>query len=176
MPSLIYSVAASLDGYIADPDGGFDWIVADPDIDFAALFARDGTAVMGGKSWEVARAMGGGPAAAMQIVVASRTLRAEDCPGATVTADPVAAVAGLKAARGKDLWLFGGGELFQTLLAAGLVDGVEVAVIPVLLGKGIPMLPPGDARARLKLVRHRLYEKSGIVLLTYDVTREAHDA
>jgi dihydrofolate reductase len=171
MPRLIYSVAASLDGYIADPSGGYDWIVADPDIDFAAIYARFDVLVMGRKTWEVTQTAGAPPMAGAEVVVASRTLRAEDCRGATVTADPVAAVAGLKRRPGKDLWLFGGGELFREMLAAGLVDGVEVAVIPVLLGKGIPMLPPGDAAARLRLVKHHVYEKSGIVILTYDVSR-----
>jgi dihydrofolate reductase len=169
MPRLIYSVAASLDGYIADPQGGYDWIVSDPDIDFPALYARFDTLVMGRKTWEVTRQQGALPTAGMQVVVVSNTLRPEDCPGATVVTDPVAAVVGLKGRPGKDLWLFGGGELFQTLLAAGLVDGVEVAVIPVLLGGGVSMLPPGDVGAKLRLASHRLYEKSGIVLLTYDV-------
>jgi dihydrofolate reductase len=169
MPRLIYSVAASLDGYIADPGGGYGWIVADPDIDFDALFARYDTAVMGRRSWEVASRINEGPHTRMKLVVASRSLGPGDCPGATVTADPVAEVAGLKRGTGKDLWLFGGGELFREMLAAGLVDGVEVAVVPVLLGRGIPMLPPGEAGAKLRLVKHRVYEKSGIVLLTYDV-------
>jgi dihydrofolate reductase len=70
---------------------------------------------------------------------------------------------------GKDIWLFGGGELFRTMLDAGLVDGVDVAVIPVLLGGGIPLLPSPAKSAKLKLAKHTLYKKSGIVSLEYDV-------
>ena len=170
MPRLIYSVAASLDGSIADARGGYDWIPADPDIDFAAIYARFDVLVMGRKTWEVMRTAGAPPMPGVRVVVASRTLRPEHCPNATVTADPAAAVADLKRRPGKDLWLFGGGELFRDLLAAGLVDRVEVAVTPVLLGNGVPILP-GDAGAKLRLVKHRLYEKSGIVMLTYDVVQ-----
>ena len=90
----------------------------------------------------------------------------------TIVTDPVRAAAELKARTSeKDVWLFGGGELFRTLLAAGLVDTVEVAVIPVLLGGGIPLLPSPGPHAGLQLTSHRLYEKSGIVFVVYDVVR-----
>jgi len=50
-----YNVAASLDGYVAGPHGNFDWIPEDPTIDFAAIFARIDTVLLGRKSYEVAR-------------------------------------------------------------------------------------------------------------------------
>ena len=62
-----------------------------------------------------------------------------------------------------------GGELFRTLLEAGLVDTVEPAIVPVLLGEGIPMLPATGVRTRLRLAGKRVYPKSGIVLLEYAV-------
>ena len=64
--------------------------------------------------------------------------------------------------------MFGGGGLFRSLLDAGLVDTVEIAVIPVLLGDGIPLLPPG-AMTKLKLSDHRILPESGIVVLSYAV-------
>lgn len=69
---------------------------------------------------------------------------------------------------GKDIWLFGGGELSRGLLDAKLVDTVEVAVIPVRLGGGIPLLPPRAKRTKLKLTGHEIY-KTGIVSLEYSV-------
>ena len=60
MPQLRYSVAASLDGYIAGPDGEFDWIPMDPDIDFAGMYASYSHLVMGRRSYEVFLATGGG--------------------------------------------------------------------------------------------------------------------
>jgi dihydrofolate reductase len=175
MRRLRYSVAASLDGYIAGPHGEFDWIVMDPDIDFPAMYREFDALLMGRHTYEVMRAMGdeAGPALDVPWVVVSRTLRAADHPGVTIVTDPVHAATELTAGPGeKDVWLFGGGELFRTLLAAGLVDTVEVAVIPVLLGGGIPLLPNPAPRATLRLTSHRLYEKSGIVFIVYDVVRE----
>ena len=173
MRRLRYQVAASLDGYIAGPGGEVDWIVMDPDIDFAALFAQFDMAVMGRKTFLASLQQGqAGGMGGLRVVVFSRTLRPEEHPDVSIdTGDAVEKVRALKAKPGKDIWLFGGGELFRTLLEAGLVDTVEPAIIPVLLGGGIPMLPPAASRTRLSLTRHRLYPKSGIVLLEYAVVR-----
>lgn len=166
---LRYQVAVSLDGFIARPDGAFDWIVMDPAIDFAAMYREFGVAVMGRKTHDVVRAMGAGALPAIDTVVFSRTLAPASTPGLRITnEDPATAVAALKAQAGKDIWLYGGGELFRALLLAGLVDTVELAVIPVLLGEGIPLLPPG-ASTTLVLSDVKTLPASGIVVLAYAV-------
>jgi dihydrofolate reductase len=167
---LRYQVAVSLDGFIAGPNGEHDWIVMDPAIDFAALFAEFDTAVMGRKTYEVATAQGGtGAMPGLDVVVFSRTLPPASHPGVRIVADdPRDVVAELKARPGRDVWLYGGGALFRSLLDAGLVDTVEVAVMPVLLGAGIPLLPPGAATT-LALTDQRTLPASGIVALAYAV-------
>lgn len=169
MRQVRYSVAMSLDGYIADPKGGYDWIVMDPDIDFGTLFKSFDTVLMGRKSYEAARKQGGGSMPGMKAYVFSRTLQQKDCPDATVSDDPKETLTTLKQQKGKDIWLFGGGELFKSLLGLGLVDQVEVGIVPVLLGGGLPMLPNPAKFAKLELMKHRIYEKTGTVLLNYAV-------
>jgi dihydrofolate reductase len=167
MRRICYNVAASLDGYIAGPHGEYDWIVMDPDVDFAAIFARFDTVLMGRKSYDVASAAAGAMPR-MKTVVVSRTL-ASVPPGVVVLRELVSGVEALKREPGKDIWLWGGGELFRALLGAGLVDAIEVSVVPVLLGGGLPMLPPPASRAPLRLTNHRVYSTSGIVTLSYAV-------
>ncbi len=167
-----YSVAMSLDGYIARPDGGYDWILMDPDIDFNAIASEFDTLLIGRKTYEPMASGGGWPG--MKSYVFSTTLRSEDHPDVTlVKEDAAQTVAELRAEPGKDIWLFGGGELFRSLHAAGQVDAVEVAVIPVLLGEGIPLSPAPLNEASLELTNHRIYEKTGIVSLEYAV--QTHD-
>lgn len=167
MRRVRFSAAVSLDGYIAGPKGESDWIVMDPDIDFGALMGSFDTVLIGRKTYEAARQHGGGGMPGTRAHVLSRTLRQEDCPGVAVSADAKATVTKLKKERGKDIWLFGGGELFRSLLDLRLVDSVELAVIPVLLGAGLPLLPHGEKQTKLKLEDHRVYPKTGTVWLEY---------
>ena len=169
MRQLRYSVAASLDGYIAGPRGDFDWIVIDPAIDFEAMYASYGALVMGRHSYDVFKATGGGPDPKMPAYVYSRTLREGTRDGVTIVRDAVSHVTALKQQDGKPLWLWGGGQLFRELAQAKLVDGVEVAVIPILLGGGIPLLPTPGPRLTLKLRRHEYYKHTGTMFLEYDV-------
>jgi dihydrofolate reductase len=175
MRRIRYSVAMSLDGYIAGPNGESDWIIMDPDIDFRALMGRFDTVLMGRRTFEAALAHGGGGSMpGMKAVVASRTLRQEDYPKVTIIGDGLEEfISRLRTEPGKDIWLFGGGSLFRSLLDAGLVDAVEVAVIPVLLGAGRPLLPPPGGRSTLRLIGSRVYEKTGIVSLEYAVDQAA---
>ncbi len=165
--------AMSLDGYIAGPNGEYDWILMDPDIDFAAMQAQFDTYLIGRKTFEAMAKMGSAvkSMAGIQNIVLSRTLQASDYPHVTVKSDAAGVVAELRAQPGKDIAIFGGGDLFRSLLAAGLVDRIEVAVIPVLLGGGIPLLPPPAGRATLKLRTQRVYEKTGTIGLEYDIVR-----
>jgi dihydrofolate reductase len=167
---LRYQVAASLDGFIAGPNGEYDWIVMDPAIDFAALYKEFDTAVMGRKTYQMMTAQGGnGAMPGLEVVVFSRTLPAATDRGVRIyNDDPRDVVAALKAKPGRDIWLFGGGSLFRSLLDARLVDTVEVAVMPVLLGTGIPLLPPG-ASTKLVLADKKILPKSGIVVLAYSL-------
>jgi dihydrofolate reductase len=167
MRKVVYSAAMSLDGYIAGPKGESDWIVIDPELDFGAMFGRFDTILLGRKTYEVTRGGGGGGMPGVKSYVFSRALKQADARGVTVSNDPGQTVSALKAQPGKDIWLFGGGLLFRSLLELRLVDTIEVAIIPVLLGGGVPLLPDTPERAGLQLLEHQVYEKTGTVRLEY---------
>ena len=173
MRKVLYGGAMSLDGFIAGPNGEYDWIVMDPDIDFAEMMGQFDTFLIGRKTFEAMRRMGSDVTSmpGIQNIVFSRTLRSSEYPHVTISADAERVVADLRTKPGRDIALFGGGELFRSLLATGLVDGVGVSLIPVLLGGGIPLLPSPAGRATLKLRKHRIYEKTGTVGLWYDIER-----
>jgi len=168
MKKIRYGVAMSLDGFIAGPNGEADWIVIDPEVNFAEIWAQFDTLLMGRRTWEAAVArLGEASMKGRKVVVVSRTLRSEDHSEIMVISD-LDRMQSLRAQSSKDIWLFGGGELFQALLDIGEVDTVEVHLIPVLLGAGVPLLGPPARQARLKLSEHKVY-RSGRVSLTYEV-------
>lgn len=172
MRRVRYQVACSVDGYIAGPQDDFDWIQPEPTFDFAQLYAQFDTLLMGRRTYEIVRAAGEN-FRGKQVIVASRTLRAEEHPDVEVVADGLEQrIRELRAQPGRDIWLYGGGELFSRVLAWGLVDTVEPAFIPVLLGGGIRFLPEPSVRRRLTLVRQRAWP-GGMLLVEYAVQNEA---
>jgi dihydrofolate reductase len=163
----------SLDGYIARPDGSFDWITEDNTIDFAALFGRFDTLLMGKKTFNVlASQPSGGPFDSMLKIVVTHDVHSTYNSTAIFIHDAIIDyVSRLKEEPGKDIWLFGGGVLFRQLLDAKLVDTVEVAIMPILLGEGIPMIAFGAQAHLLQLVDcERL--ASGICMLKYKVVHD----
>ncbi|HEV7990359.1 MAG TPA: dihydrofolate reductase family protein [Gemmatimonadaceae bacterium] len=175
MRPLRYNVAASLDGFIAGPRGEFDWIPHDSAVDFGALFANVDTVLIGRRTYEVMLTQGESAwSPTARVYVVSRTLDPAEHPGVTIVRDdPVAIAASLRAEEGSgDIWLFGGGELFATLLDGGQVDTVEVTVVPILLGGGVPLLPPRTGPHRMSLTHSQVYP-SGMVALHYRVGEQA---
>ena len=165
--------AMSLDGYIAGPNGEHDWIVMDPEIDFTGLMKQFDTFLIGRKTFDVMKRMGnaGKSSPGIQNIVLSRTLKPADYPHVRIEADAVAVVTELREQPGRDIAIFGGGELFRSLLEAGLVDRIEMSLIPVMLGGGIPVLPPPAGRVTLSLRNQRVYQKTGTIGLEYDIVR-----
>ena len=128
MRRLRYQVATSLDGYIAGPNGEFDWIIMDPDIDFAALYAQFDTVVMGRKTFLITIQQGGsGAMPGLDVVVYSKTLRPADYPAVSIlSSDPAESVRSLKAKPGKDCATSSGG--FSVLHIARIKAALAIAL------------------------------------------------
>jgi len=170
MRRVLYRVASSLDGYIEGPRGEIDWIVQDPTVNWASLYAGIDTVLLGRRSYELTQ-QPGAPAFPRdwKVYVFSRTLPAARHPSATVISEDIGgSMATLRSRPGGDIWLFGGGSLFASLLALNAVDRMELAIMPVLLGGGIPLLGAGAAQTSLKLT-HSETRPNGIVRLHYDI-------
>jgi dihydrofolate reductase len=173
----------SLDGFIADERGGTGFLVSDPAYDSAPFFASIDAVLMGRVTYDAAVRQGMRAYKGLDNYVVSRSLNPADYPEVTIVREDVEGfVAQLKRAPGKDIWLCGGGVLFRSLLAADLVDTVELGVSPLLLGRsGKPMLPPDRQLPRsvhLELTRHAALP-SGLLVLEYavrGVATNSHDA
>lgn len=165
-------MARSLDGFIARPDGGLDWLEHDSggeDYGYHAFIASVDVLVMGRRSFEVVSSFPEWPYGSLPVVVCSRTLGAGDLPAGltdrvTVAAGPPAEIlAGLAGA--KHVYV-DGGQLAQAFLRAGLVDRLTVTTIPILIGAGVPFFGPLDGDLRLTHVETQAWS-SGVVQSTY---------
>ena len=180
MAKLIYSAITSLDGYVADEDGGFDWAAPDEQVH---AFVNDlerpvGTYLYGRRMYDVMRYWETPPEDSTAVsqdyagiwqaadkVVYSTTLEAVDTARTTLerSFDPDA-VRRLKASAGRDLSV-GGPALAAEALRAGLVDDCQVFLNPVVVGGGTPWLPRG-VRLDLELVDEHRFD-NGVVYLRY---------
>jgi len=162
---VVLSIAVSLDGYIARPDG----LWMDREIDMRAFLRSIDVIVAGRKTLDGASGQGGGDKSMAQVTcyVFSRTKEPGKRNGVEyVNRAPSELVRQLKKRPGRNIWLMGGGELTREFLNEDLLDRMELAIMPVLLGKGIPLFPEGSPQRNFQLVNQRSYS-SGIVLLSY---------
>jgi dihydrofolate reductase len=166
MRKVVLGLGISLDGYIARPDGAVDFLFMPKDYSMGPFFASIDTTLMGRKTYEVALRMGGA-GSSMPTYVFSRTLPPGECGGFVfVDEAPSSLVVRLRSRGGKNIWLMGGGELARHFLIEDLVDELYLGIVPVLLGAGIPLFPPGFPQRDFTLVENQTFSR-GLVALTY---------
>jgi dihydrofolate reductase len=182
MAKLIYSAIASLDGYVADADGGFDWAAPDAEVHgFVNDLERPvGTYLYGRRMyetmayWETAGAGAGEPPvsrdfaelwrAADKVVYSTSLGTVSSARTRIERAFDPGAIRELKARAARDLSV-GGPGLAGQALAAGLVDECQLFVTPIVVGGGTHWLP-GDVRIELDLLGERRFA-GGVVFLRY---------
>ena len=179
---IIVYVATSADGFIARPDGDVEWLNRRPDtIDYGmkAFYRSIDTILLGRKTYDWAINYYKKQKRSNERIfdrkvanyVFSRKPPKKVAPGAEFVSQPVKAFARrLRATPGKNIWMMGGGELIASFLDAGEIDAFEIHVIPVLIGKGIPLVAPRHRDVLLNLRSARKYP-DGVVRLRYDVPR-----
>ena len=186
MRKLILFVHASLDGFVAGPNGEMDWIIADDEVfEYSGSRITEGdTALYGRVTYEMMEAYW--PSAAEQPnasrhdiehsrwykrvekVVVSRSLKGARLPRTRIVSDHLTAeVNALKAEPGKDILIFGSPGAAHSLMAEDLIDGYWIFVNPLVLGEGIPLFQDVKVQSVLKLVESTLLT-SGVVCLYYE--------
>lgn len=183
MRTITYGGAVSLDGFLTGPDGAMDWLHFSPDVQqtISEYWKTVDAVLMGRKTYAAAVAQrpprqkaskpGKASAPAVKTYVFSRTLKVIDDPDVELVVDDAADfVRRLKNQPGNDICLMGGGELAQSLFAAGLVDKVGLNIHPVLLGSGVPTFRDPGQRVHLQLTECRPIA-GGCILATYDIVR-----
>jgi dihydrofolate reductase len=172
MKKIILYIALSIDGRIAEPDGSIEWLSEFPiteemNYGYKEFMASIDTIIMGGRSWrELSNMDAMGVYADKTVYVVSRHNWGDNENVNFITENVIEQITNLRNEPGKDIWLFGGGELVSMLLAADLVDEMQIAYIPVILGEGIPLFPKQPKESKWKLIKSRNYS-SGIMMVEY---------
>jgi len=177
---IIVYIATSADGYIARPDGDVEWLNRRPHVDYGIrkFYTTIDTILWGRKTYDwllnYHRKRGkrtGLFDTKLANYVFSRKPPKRAVPGVEFVSEPVKTFARrLRAASGKHIWMMGGGELIASFLDAGEIDEFDIHVIPVFIGKGIPLVAPRHRDVPLRLRSSRKYP-DGVVRLRYEVAR-----
>ncbi len=165
MRKVILNLAVSLDGYIEGPKGEYDWCFTDQDYGMTRFLSHIDAIFFGRKSFELVCPMGPNAYPDLTRYVFSRSLKSAE--GAIVISDDVKRnVEKIKRMKGRDIWLFGGAELTNSLLELGVIDELQLSVHPVILGGGKPLFKSSSKRTGLRLVGTKQYS-TGLVQMFY---------
>lgn len=173
MRKIVLQLAVSLDGFIEDAKGQFDWCFTDQDYGMSDFFKRIDALFMGRKTYELAMSMQdqaptGFPE--FKEYIFSKTLKKVKEGAVLVKGDIKNEVEKIRNEKGKDIWLFGGAELISALMNLQMVDEVILAVHPVILGGGKPLFKEIKERTWLTLTDHKIYS-NGLIMLSYSIKK-----
>lgn len=169
MRKIILNLAISLDGYIVDEEGGYQWITGDGDkkldtkecFDFKLFLDSIDTVVMGRKAYED---IGVDDYKTKKIIVATSKQK-KDYENVEFVNNIVEYIRKLQDRDGKNIWLFGGGGLTNNFMNADIVDQFIIGIVPIILGGGRPLFFQGNPTVKLHLDSYTISE--GLPILVY---------
>jgi len=178
---IIVHIAVSADGFIARPDGGIDWLDRPQPKGFygiSAFYKSIDTILFGRRTYETALGFqkdgvaGSAFDKRLKNYVFTRTLKpSQAVAGVEFVAEPIKAFANrLRKAKGKNIWMMGGGGIIASFLDEGELDEFVITVIPTFIGEGIPLIAPRHRTVPLKLLASKPFP-DGVVQLHYAVQK-----
>lgn len=163
------SVAVSLDMRLARLDGSVeDWLAADypPDAGFDAFLAGVDAILMGRATYDVVRGFGDWPYPGKPTVVMTGRPVTDAPPGVSARGGDLAAAAdAMEDADFGRVWIAGGGRVLRDMMRLGRLDVLELTVIPIVLGEGVPLFPSGAPETRLRLLSAEPWIKGAMRLV-----------
>jgi dihydrofolate reductase len=182
MRKIIVYIATSADGFIARKDGAVDWLdrpAPKGNYGMGQFYKSVDTILYGRKTYDTAvkfveqgLEIPDDGSAIGNYVFSRRCPPQKILPGFEFVKEPIKKfVKRLRAQKGKDIWMMGGGGIIASFLDAGEIDEFVISVIPVFIGEGIPLIAPGRRTVPLKLLLSKKFS-DGVVQLHYKVLRK----
>ncbi|WP_459500586.1 dihydrofolate reductase family protein [Bacillus sp. C1] len=154
---VILYIGTSIDGYIANEDGTLEWLEStetEGDNGYSTLLERIDTVLMGKKTYDVIRGFDMDyPYANYTNYVFSTSVEDKDEYAQFVKENVKTFIMNLKKQPGKDIWLIGGGNLAREFFKENLIDEFQLAIAPIILGKGISLYTGGDIETKFTLTK-----------------------
>jgi len=172
---IILSLAMSIDGFIADLDGGFDWISGDGNTtlntknqwDYAAFLENIDIVIMGKNCYD--QKMHEDFKDKKVFVATSKAITDYDNIH-FISGDICKPILKERQLKGKDIFLFGGGLTIDSFIAADLIDEYIIGIVPIILGQGRPLFAENNPTIKLKLDTYAI--GNGVVVLYYSKRQE----
>jgi len=166
MTRILVYIATSLDGFVAREDGSIDWLPEDSESSYDAFYDSIDTVIMGKTTYDQVLTFGEYPYKDKKSFVFTRTSKNND-DNVEFVSDIEKFVKDNFPGAGKNIWLVGGAKIIASFLKIGIVDEIITTIIPVLLGKGIPLFQNIENETKLELVKIEKYDQ--LVDLHYKV-------
>ena len=168
-PVIVLFIASSLDGYIARENGDIDWLPENTKSGYNDFIKSVDTVIMGKKTYDQVLTFGDYPYKDKKSYVFTRNKNHSKDENVEFVYDTEKLIKNIISDSGKNIWLIGGSKIISTFVNLGFVDEIILSIIPVVLGKGIPLFKNIEKEVKMELVKTTDYEK--LVELHYKILK-----